>query len=218
MRISTPFSFLEKFKSHLKDERGGALIEFVFIAPVMITIYIGTFQICDAVSAHRKVTLAMRTVADLTSQQSGVSTANLTTFLNASAQVMTPYSTTNLQMTVTEVCVGVYTAATTTTSATCTTSTATPAPQTIVISQGYNTTALTTIPSNYVENGYNAAGTALNSPVVAANHMAQNGQSYVVAAVNYTYVPVIPTTLFGNIAMSDSMAMVPRNTSLIVPE
>jgi Flp pilus assembly protein TadG len=86
-----------------RDKHGVAMIEFAFVAPVLIALYLGTFQLCDAISAYRKVTTTARTVADLTSQYSAVSDNDLDTILNSSTQVLAPYSPANAEITVTQV-------------------------------------------------------------------------------------------------------------------
>lgn len=74
------------------DVRGVSAIEFAFAMPVLILLYVGAFQFCDAISAYRKVTIATRTVADLTSQYTSITNTELDTILALSAQVMAPYS------------------------------------------------------------------------------------------------------------------------------
>ena len=85
------------------DASGTALVEFAITLPVLLSIYLGCVQICDVVSVYRKSTTTTRTIVDLTSQQTQVSDSTLASILNASAQVMAPYSTAKLRMVVTQV-------------------------------------------------------------------------------------------------------------------
>ncbi|MBA3898530.1 MAG: pilus assembly protein, partial [Sphingomonadaceae bacterium] len=73
---------------------GTALIEFAFVAPVLMALYLGGFELMDAASRWRKVTVATRAIADLTSQYTSVSNSDLDTVLAASQQIMLPYPTT----------------------------------------------------------------------------------------------------------------------------
>jgi Flp pilus assembly protein TadG len=77
------------------DRKGTSAIEFAIALPVLILLFTGGFQLSDAVSAYRKVTATSRSLADLTSQYTKVNDATLDTILNASTQVMAPYSTTD---------------------------------------------------------------------------------------------------------------------------
>jgi Flp pilus assembly protein TadG len=85
------------------DEGGAALIEFVFILPFMLLLFLGGYQLSDAIACRRKVALTARAVADLTSQYSIISASQVDTVLNASTQVLTPYRLSNATTRVTEV-------------------------------------------------------------------------------------------------------------------
>lgn len=74
-----------------RDTRGTAIIEFALCLPFLVLLYLGGYQLSDSVSAYRKVTLATRAVADLTSQYTAVSASDLDTILNASTQIIAPY-------------------------------------------------------------------------------------------------------------------------------
>lgn len=85
------------------DDRGTALIEFAFTLPFMLLLFVGGYQISDGVFAYRKTTQTARTVADLASQYTSVNDNDLTQILNASTQVLTPYSSTAAEVRVSQV-------------------------------------------------------------------------------------------------------------------
>lgn len=87
------------------DQKGTALLEFAITLPVLLMLYLGCVQICDAVAVYRKTTTTTRTIVDLTSQQTQVSDVELDAIMSVSAQVMAPYSTTGVKMIVTQVTV-----------------------------------------------------------------------------------------------------------------
>lgn len=90
--------------SRLKDDtRGVSIVEFAFSLPFLILLYIGGYQLTDAISAYRKVTTATRTIADLSSQYTSVYDSDLDTVLNASQQVMAPYSSATAKMLVSQI-------------------------------------------------------------------------------------------------------------------
>jgi Flp pilus assembly protein TadG len=86
-----------------RDQRGISAVEFALLLPLMVTLYLGTAEVSQAISADRKVTMTARTVADLVSQVTSINNAGMTDILAASSSVMYPYSTTTLKVTVTEV-------------------------------------------------------------------------------------------------------------------
>ena len=86
-----------------KDQEGMSAVEFALILPLMMTMYLGTVEVSEAVGADRKVTLTARTVADLASQVSVINNADMTNLLNASAAVISPYDKTKLKVTVSQI-------------------------------------------------------------------------------------------------------------------
>lgn len=86
-----------------RDERGISAVEFALLVPLMITLYLGTVEISQGISADRKVTLTTRTVADLVSQVSSVDNSSMTNSLNAAVAVMSPFASTNLKVVVSSV-------------------------------------------------------------------------------------------------------------------
>jgi len=90
-------------KRLLQDRSGIAAVEFAMCLPFLVLLYLGGYQLSDAISAYRKVTLATRTVADLTSQYSSASLNDLDSILGASAQVLAPYNIAASKITVSQV-------------------------------------------------------------------------------------------------------------------
>ena len=88
-----------------RDERGVSAVEFAMMLPLMLTMYLGSVEISQGVSASRKVTLTTRTVADLVSQVSSINNTDMQNSLNAAATVMAPFSSSNLKVVVTSVTV-----------------------------------------------------------------------------------------------------------------
>lgn len=86
-----------------KDARGTAIVEFALCLPFLVMIYIGGYQLSDSVSAYRKVTSATRTIADLTSQYTAISTSDLDIILNASTQILSPYKVASAKLTVSQI-------------------------------------------------------------------------------------------------------------------
>ena len=84
------------------DGQATAAVEFSLVLPVLMLLVFGAYQLEEATSAYRKVTLTARTVADLTTQYQTMGTSDVTTVLNASAQIMTPFDTSTLVIVLTE--------------------------------------------------------------------------------------------------------------------
>jgi Flp pilus assembly protein TadG len=82
-----------------RDRRGVSAVEFAFIAPVMIGLYLGCAEISDGVAADRKVSLISDALANLSSQVTTISATDMTNILDASGAIISPYSASNLKMT-----------------------------------------------------------------------------------------------------------------------
>ncbi len=85
------------------DERGLSAIEFAFVAPIMVTLLLGGFETSQALQVHRKATNVAATAADLASQTTSLTNANMSDVFNASAAIMAPFPTANLTIIVSSI-------------------------------------------------------------------------------------------------------------------
>lgn len=90
-----------RFRRFIRDRRGVSAVEFAFVAPLLITLYLGCVQVSDGVSVDRKVTLTAAALANLSAQVTTITTSDMTNILDASSAIIAPYSASNLAITVT---------------------------------------------------------------------------------------------------------------------
>jgi Flp pilus assembly protein TadG len=86
----------------VRDKGASAAVEFAVIVPIMLTLFFGVIEFSSGVAVDRKVTLVARTLSDLTSQSTTVTDTDLTNFTTTGKAIMTPYSATPLNSTVSE--------------------------------------------------------------------------------------------------------------------
>jgi Flp pilus assembly protein TadG len=86
-----------------RDERGVSAVEFAMLLPLMLSLYLGAVELSQGIGAKSNVMLTARTIADLVSRVTTINNADMADSLNASAAVMTPYSVSNLKVTVSSV-------------------------------------------------------------------------------------------------------------------
>ena len=86
----------------LHDRTGIAAVEFSFILPMMLVLFFGTVEFSQAIAVDRKVTIMARTLADLTSQNLSMTSTQLNNIFAAATAIMTPYSATPVNSTVSE--------------------------------------------------------------------------------------------------------------------
>ena len=83
---------LKKLQSFASDKRGIAAVEFAFVAPVLILLFLGTLEISLAVAVDRKVSRVSSSVADLITQFEGdISPADIQAIMDISERIMYPY-------------------------------------------------------------------------------------------------------------------------------
>lgn len=86
-----------------RDHRGVAAVEFALVVPVVIVVYLGGFEVMEASTVYRKLTDTTVQLANVTAQYTTMSSADVDNVLGASAQIMTPYPTTDLTIVLSEV-------------------------------------------------------------------------------------------------------------------
>ncbi|HEY5409441.1 MAG TPA: TadE/TadG family type IV pilus assembly protein [Caulobacteraceae bacterium] len=84
-----------------RDQRGAAAVEFALLAPIMIVIYFGLVETCEAVLAERKADHVASAIGDLVAQSTGVSASDITDIFSIGNTIMSPFATSTLQMRVT---------------------------------------------------------------------------------------------------------------------
>jgi Flp pilus assembly protein TadG len=77
-------------------ERGAAAIEFGLIAPILIVFHLGAVEVVEAFEADRRVGHVAAAVADLTTQNRTVTTADLDDIMLAGSLLMAPFPSTQL--------------------------------------------------------------------------------------------------------------------------
>jgi Flp pilus assembly protein TadG len=99
----TPGNFGGYLRVFARARRGAAAIEFAILVPVLLLLYLGGFEITQALSTYRKLTDTTTEIANIVSQYAGLSAANITSIFDASTQIMTPRSAASLTIVLSEV-------------------------------------------------------------------------------------------------------------------
>jgi Flp pilus assembly protein TadG len=96
---------VRKFKRLLGDHSGVSAIEFAFLMPVLIALYLSSYELTTAYSASAKVLKAASTVADAVARQNTVSKTSLAEMIDAARATLSPDSTEGLGLKITGVSV-----------------------------------------------------------------------------------------------------------------
>jgi len=100
------FARLKAAKAKSLGERGAALVEFAFVAPVLLLIMVGTAQFGIALNQFVMLTNAVTTGAQLFSESPGITTPYTNT-VNAMIQAASPSLTLTAAVITTQVCTAV---------------------------------------------------------------------------------------------------------------
>ena len=101
--LKRPFLKHSVLKRLGSDQRGVAAVEFALIAPIAILLYAGFAELTMAMMAERRAAHTASVVADLVSQSTSVSTAQMTDIFNVANSIIYPFTPTPLKLRVTSV-------------------------------------------------------------------------------------------------------------------
>ncbi|MEZ5841265.1 MAG: TadE/TadG family type IV pilus assembly protein [Hyphomicrobiales bacterium] len=82
------------------DESGVSAVEFALILPLMLTIYFGTIDVSQMMSAKRKLSHSTSALGDLITQYSKLTGPEMENILDASSAIMAPFPDANLAIVV----------------------------------------------------------------------------------------------------------------------
>jgi Flp pilus assembly protein TadG len=171
--------------------RATAAIEFAAVLPVLLILFLASYDAANAITVYMKVRSATYTLAAITNQygtgtNSQISTTTMTAITAATGAVLAPYSSTPTVVVISQI------KATSNTQAK------------VSWSYSVNGTALTqgasfTLPTNLANNACGAGNYSSSSPCY-----------FILASVSYTYTPTFGYFIKNAITLSDSLYMTPR--------
>jgi Flp pilus assembly protein TadG len=168
--------------------RGVAAIEFAMILPVLVLMFLASFDAGNAIAIYMKVRSATYTLAAITNQYTTIQSTDITAITGATSTVLSPYSGTPTVVIITQIKATSATAAT--------------------VSWSYSPTgkALTT--------GASVTGLPTN---LAKNSCNNTYPCYLIyAQVAYTFTPTFGYFISGTLSLSDSLYVTPRSSACII--
>lgn len=204
----------EKLKPLLHDTRGAAMIEFVFVLPILLGLFLGTFVMSDTLHCYRKVTAASRTLADLVSRNvppsSTPSASTLATYMNSAQLTLTPFDSTNSTVQIVGLRVCDATRAYVLWSGAQTGSTS--------VASSFASGTLVTLPTGLIPSGSPMIPTSPDGSNVCTNTTAGPNKTVVGTAggylllgrATYSYQPVYSFGSMARYNVSDQVFMIPR--------
>ncbi|MFB6416506.1 MULTISPECIES: TadE/TadG family type IV pilus assembly protein [Bradyrhizobium] len=170
----------------LTDVRAVAATEFAIVTPFMLVLYLGGVELGTGLSMNVKVSATAHSVADMVTQNTQVSEAQMDGILAAASAIMAPYPTKNgstplMTITVSEV------------------STDTSGNATVRWSKSTNASGARTPGAAMTLSAFTAAGGTKNAKI-----------SLILSEVSYDYKPNLGGAIAGTVKLSDSYYLFPR--------
>lgn len=93
------------FRRFAKDKKGVGAIEFAIIFPLLVSLYLTSFELTLGFSVYKRATRSAGTIADNVSAQSSVTKAYLKTMKNLAATILSPYSADGMKLKITGIAI-----------------------------------------------------------------------------------------------------------------
>jgi Flp pilus assembly protein TadG len=178
------------FRRFVGSQRGVAAIEFAMIMPVLLILFLSSFDVGNAIVIYLKVRAATFELAAITNQYGTGSTAQISTSTMASitgavSQVMAPFSTTSTIVTISQIKATSATAA--------------------------------TVSWSYSVNGTPLTGTFTGLPANMAKNSCNSVYPcyFILSAVAYPYTPLFGHFMTGSLTLSDNLLVTPRSSACV---
>lgn len=91
-------SLTRKLGDVVRDKRGIGAVEFAILAPILLMVYIGVFELTLGFSTGKRVTRSVGAIADYVTQKPLTSNGELADVVNLAKSYIAPYSTEGLKI------------------------------------------------------------------------------------------------------------------------
>lgn len=98
--MAWPASIYRRF---IASTRAVAAIEFAIIMPVLLVIFLGTFDAGNAIAVYLKVRTATYTLGAITNQYTTIQSADMQSIVGATSVILTPYSSSPVIVTISQI-------------------------------------------------------------------------------------------------------------------
>ena len=166
-------------------QRGVAAIEFAMIMPVLLILFLSSFDVGSAIIVYLKVRAATYELGAITNQYGMGSTAQITTstmsaITGAVSQVMAPYSSTSTIVTISQI--------------------------------KATSASAATVSWSYSVNGTPLTGSYTGLPSNMARNTCNNTYPcyFILSSVAYPYTPLFGNYMTGSLTLSDTLLVTPR--------
>jgi Flp pilus assembly protein TadG len=189
-------SLLFRVRKLWRNDEAVAAVEFAIVVPFLLALYIGGIELANGMAINVKVSATAHSVADMVSQNTSLSTAQMQNILTGASSIIAPYPVSGgsgslMTVTVSEI------------------SSDANGNLTLRWSQSYNGASFgpgrTNLTNLTMPTSLNGAAANVNNP---------NGQndnvSFILGEVTYAYTPNMGYAITGTVTLADSVYIFPR--------
>jgi Flp pilus assembly protein TadG len=169
----------------IASQRGVAAIEFAMIMPVLLILFLSSFDVGNAIIVYLKVRTAAYELAAITNQYgtgstAQISTSTMTAITSATSAVMAPFPSSAAVVTISQIKATSVSAA--------------------------------TVSWSYTVNGTALSGSYTGLPSNMAKNSCNNTYPcyFILSSVQYPYTPLFGQYMTGSLTLSDTLLMTPR--------
>lgn len=177
---------LKRVRNFRRNKSGLAAVEFALIAPVMVTLLLGTIELCNALSCHQKVTMLASTGADLVAQATTISSSDMNDVFAAVNAIIYPFASSNAKVVITSIVSDGN------------------GEGTVAWSKAQNTTALTVGNAMTIPTG-----------LMPKDQCAKDACGVILAQVTYDYTSPFGKFFVGTVPMTDTFYARPRRSATV---
>jgi Flp pilus assembly protein TadG len=193
-----------RWRRFIASRRGVAAAEFALIMPVLLILFLSSYDVGNAIIVYMKVRAATYELAAITNQYGTtasnvgqISTTIMGTITSAGSTVLSPYSSTPLTIVLTQI------KATSNTQAKVSWSYA-------VNGTAYATGTTFNLPTNMANDTCGSGNYSGTSPPSG-----KGGCYLILSQVSYSYTPMFGAFMTGTLTLSDSLYVAPRSTTCV---
>jgi Flp pilus assembly protein TadG len=186
MMLARPARLCRRF---VASTRAVAAVEFAMIMPVMLIMFLSSFDAGNGIAIYLKVRAATYTLGAITNQYNTIQSTDMTAITGATASVLAPYPSSPTIVVISQIKATSNSAAT--------------------VSWSYSPTSGSAL----------AAGSTINNlPTNLAKNTCNNTYPcyLIFAQVSYTFTPQFGSFMTGPITLSDNLYVTPRSSTCVV--
>ncbi len=96
-------SLAKSVQTFVRDRRGASAIEFAFVIPIMLIMYLGTMELGQGIETNKKVARSASMIADLVTQEQTLTKSEIDGILVVGESILQPYYRSRPKITITAI-------------------------------------------------------------------------------------------------------------------